>query len=263
MRRRNLTWGLGLGLALAGAMVLWRSQGDAPATVHGPDGAGAGVVAAGSAGPLAGPLAGGAGQPGAARPGPGTGAGLGAAAPADPALAGSPGSATGPQPVAADQGAPGTPGAPGQGPAPSEADALLARLDALTGDHGTQPPPVDLRRDHRRPPPPPTPTKPVRAADTGLPAYPGAMPIAEQSLRDGPMVSMTATAFASFKAVRTFYGEQLRPGADGQRQVTVLADTSDAFDVRIIDVQARTVQRVQLAAVDSSVVIQLSRVDVP
>lgn len=250
MRHRNIAWVLGLGLALTAVTGLWRAQTGDPSTAQAPtEGAATGAAGQGTVQP---------GVRAAAAPGPGSGAtpNLGATAQSGTGalVSGAEGAAAA-LPVSAET--------RGMNREQAAAHALLlASFTSTDTEAGPQPAPVDLRRDQRRSPPPPAVTAPVRPADVGLPAYPGAFPMREQSVRDGAMVSYAATAFASFKAVRSFYSAQVQPSADGQRQVTLLADTDNAFDARIVDLQARTVQRIQLAAGETFVAIQLSRVDV-
>jgi hypothetical protein len=143
------------------------------------------------------------------------------------------------------------------------ADALVRSSFETADVAGAQPRPVDLRRDKRHVSRNPVATElPVSAVEVGLPSYPGATAMQEQSGRQGKMVTMTLLAKDSLGSVRAFYAAQLHSSADFSRQVTVLRDDGSAYDARVVDLNDRSVQRVRLAATGDGAVLQLSRVDV-
>lgn len=104
----------------------------------------------------------------------------------------------------------------------------------------------------------------VSPADTGLPVFPGAMPVPKQSSQSasgGTVVTLTTRAPLS--AVVNFYRQGLPQGQQAARSVVASPTSQDGLDLREVDTDRRTVRSVQVAEVDSTVYIRLSLIRTP
>jgi hypothetical protein len=107
---------------------------------------------------------------------------------------------------------------------------------------------------------------PAAAQDAGLPVFPGAIAIPEQTIRhgaNGESITAVLTTPAPLADVVAFYRQAQTPNSQGERVRTERPTAENGLDLREVNTRERAIYRIQVAPVEATVYIRLSRHRLP